>query len=878
MRWPRLRLATVTEDEAEQEETQRASQEHEAIEQEQEETQHASQDADHPVVFIPSAEHSSSSEHARASVLPEPPTAEHEQTAEPEETPEPEPTTEPVPEQTTIEPLETTTTEPEVTTSDPVQATTTEPAEPSEPEPAQSELQQTGTEPEAAETPPPPASVPNRSPCRVLRLTCSPGHRHEHYRHASSSGPGQAVPPRTPRAAPVTATSTTAKPPAVAPDRASVRSQNARTATSSTSSRPAAVLPQLRVLRLCRRRTPPPPLNRIYSHFTNGSFQAAGKLVPEHKPSESRSHRPCSFFETMAEYRLSGAICVEMHKTQMEPSVSRSPTLALLPVGKLLSANSVAVEKPTFLLASLLGEAGASGARRPASRTCGCFRHGGFLPGGSCPGGGGRHAIGSGSGGSSCLRLLCSRLRRAWRLLPAAGVASGAAAPLSLALRPIRGSGLGLRARLRRLAGLGLLWRPHSPALGLALDGPRLALFARGLASLLEEGSTFRGFLRPPCPRPGLWPHSAAGTPSADSSDESLRPLRFPLWNSLGVYPAPNALTLAAYLARNPQPFERGPCPPPRREPGCAAFPFRGGPQLCRPRALRFRRPLLAGAPLVATATCTPVPSGCASACPRPNSGRVVPFPRPPLVGACCLRARRLRWLLFRLMEERSPKDYLRRWVLKTGVADPFVPHFLAAADLAEFGATVNLSTVPPDVVAGAGAAGGSDPRPPILVAWREGLEFRLGLKGLEAALPGRWLRRWDPTCSRLRNCGRSAAERVVAAQINAEASTETNKLRKIWPPAFGPSTRTSRQSKPSCRTRAAFWAPRWWPLSWTVKGHCRGGQGGEESPAVAKGLSAPSGPAIVSRSARARSPVRRPQSRPAAPPRPPARTSTGGP
>ncbi|KAJ4452919.1 hypothetical protein PAPYR_12753 [Paratrimastix pyriformis] len=31
---------------------------------------------------------------------------------------------------------------------------------------------------------------PTCSPCRVLRLTCSPGHRHEHYCHASSSGSG----------------------------------------------------------------------------------------------------------------------------------------------------------------------------------------------------------------------------------------------------------------------------------------------------------------------------------------------------------------------------------------------------------------------------------------------------------------------------------------------------------------------------------------------------------------------------------------------------------------------------------------------------------------------------------------------------------------
>ncbi|KAJ4452973.1 hypothetical protein PAPYR_12675 [Paratrimastix pyriformis] len=145
-----------------------------------------------------------------------------------------------------------------------------------------------------------------------------------------------------------------------------------------------------------------------------------------------------------------------------------------------------------------------------------------------------------------------------------------------------------------------------------------------------------------------------------------------------------------------------------------------------------------------------------------------------------------------------SYKDYLRRvGCLKTGVADPFVPHFplAAAVDLAEFGgATVNLSTVPPDVVARARellvAA-----IPDLRSEWPDeiadniqrscladmlrlpcprarGLELtRLGLKGLEAALPGRWLRRWDPTCSRLRNLW----------PINAEASTETNKLRKIW-------------------------------------------------------------------------------------------------
>ncbi|KAJ4452714.1 hypothetical protein PAPYR_13047 [Paratrimastix pyriformis] len=468
-----LRLDTVTEDEAEQEETQRASQEHEATEQEQEEIQHASQDADqhHPVVFIPSAEHSSSSEHARASVLPEPPTAEPE-APEPEQTTVPEQTTEPVPEQTTIEPLETTTTEPEVTTSDPVQATTTEPAEPSEPEPAQSELQQTGTEPEAAEQsvpgepeqlaepeqpaepeltpepeqtaapPPTPSKQPptpdrpsvvvacpsseteggfasqetarlhpaqdastgprlsrgplpfpdidpgnpaftaaagcwfNRcsqdasasgirafqnptcSPCRVLRLTCSPGHRHEHYCHASRSGSGSGFrasqnptcspghrhehdchasssgsgsgfrASQNPRAAPVTATSTTAKPPAVAPDRASVPPRTPRTATSSTSSVPPTTSSPHQPLSSSN--TAPPPLNRIYLvwqsetkevlKLTRQAFyeRIFPKLLASWFPSTNHLNRglivPVHFFETMAEYRLSGAICVEMHK------------------------------------------------------------------------------------------------------------------------------------------------------------------------------------------------------------------------------------------------------------------------------------------------------------------------------------------------------------------------------------------------------------------------------------------------------------------------------------------------------------------------------------------------------------------------------------
>ncbi|KAJ4459537.1 hypothetical protein PAPYR_4604 [Paratrimastix pyriformis] len=457
-----LRLDTVTEDEAEQEETQRASQEHEATEQEQEETQHASQDADqhHPVVFIPSAEHSSSSEHARASVLPEPPTAEPEETPEPEQTTVPEQTTEPVPEQTTIEPLETTTTEPEVTTSDPVQATTTEPAEPSEPEPAQSELQQTGTEPEAAEqsvpgepeqlaepeqpaepeltpepeqtaappptpskqppqrrTAPPSSSLapppkpragspgyqevrsrspdidpgnpaftaaagcwfnrcsqdasasgirafqnPTCSPC-VLRLTCSPGHRHEHYCHASSSGSGSGF-----RASQNPTCSfghrhehdchasssgsgsgfRASQNPTCSPGHRHEHDCHASSSGSGSGFRasqnhvqprspPRARLQSLqqwlRIELPCLPERPAPP--RVPRHqiylvwqsetkevlkLTRQAFyeRIFPKLLASWFPSTNHLNRglivPVHFFETMAEYRLSGAICVELHK------------------------------------------------------------------------------------------------------------------------------------------------------------------------------------------------------------------------------------------------------------------------------------------------------------------------------------------------------------------------------------------------------------------------------------------------------------------------------------------------------------------------------------------------------------------------------------
>ncbi|KAJ4452643.1 hypothetical protein PAPYR_13136 [Paratrimastix pyriformis] len=406
-----LRLDTVTEDEAEQEETQRASQEHEATEQEQEEIQHASQDADqhHPVVFIPSAEHSSSSEHARASVLPEPPTA------EPEETPEPEQTT--VPEQTT---------EP---------ATTTEPAEPSEPEPAQSELQQTGTEPEAAEQsvpgepeqlaepeqpaepeltpepeqtaapPPTPSKQPptpdrpsvvvacpsseteggfasqetarlhpaqdastgprlsraftaaagcwfNRcsqdasasgirafqnptcSPCRVLRLTCSPGHRHEHYCHASSSGSGSGFrASQNPTCSPGHRHEHDCHASSSGSGSGFRASQNHVQPRSPPRARLQSLQQWLRIELPCLPERPAPP--RVPRHqiylvwqsetkevlkLTRQAFyeRIFPKLLASWFPSTNHLNRglivPVHFFETMAEYRLSGAICVELHK------------------------------------------------------------------------------------------------------------------------------------------------------------------------------------------------------------------------------------------------------------------------------------------------------------------------------------------------------------------------------------------------------------------------------------------------------------------------------------------------------------------------------------------------------------------------------------
>ncbi|KAJ4453879.1 hypothetical protein PAPYR_11542 [Paratrimastix pyriformis] len=169
------------------------------------------------------------------------------------------------------------------------------------------------------------------------------------------------------------------------------------------------------------------------------------------------------------------------------------------------------------------------------------------------------------------------------------------------------------------------------------------------------------------------------------------------------------------------------------------------------------------------------------------------------------------------------------------------------------------------------------------------GLELtRLGLKGLEAALPGAVAEALGPD---LQPAAQLVAGRllervrpligdclstlgVVAAQINAEASTETNKLRKIWAAVV------------SCPSQAA--GPCAASLGPEVvaaqldgqKATVEGDKVERASPAVAKGLSAPSGPAIVSRSARARSPVRRPRVSTgcASSPSGPAPSSTGGP
>ncbi|KAJ4452573.1 hypothetical protein PAPYR_13219 [Paratrimastix pyriformis] len=160
----------------------------------------------------------------------------------------------------------------------------------------------------------PPPHVQPRSPPRALlpRLqqwlrvglpclpepTCSPGHRHEHDCHASSSGSGSGF--RASQNAPHRHEFHVISP-----------SHNFESSSASVvvEHRPPAPQSDLRlaigdkVLKLTRQAF----YERIFpkllaSWFPSTNHLNRGLIVPVH------------FFETMAEYRLSGAICVEMHK------------------------------------------------------------------------------------------------------------------------------------------------------------------------------------------------------------------------------------------------------------------------------------------------------------------------------------------------------------------------------------------------------------------------------------------------------------------------------------------------------------------------------------------------------------------------------------
>ncbi|KAJ4452578.1 hypothetical protein PAPYR_13213 [Paratrimastix pyriformis] len=184
-----------------------------------------------------------------------------------------------------------------------------------------------------------------------------------------------------------------------------------------------------------------------------------------------------------------------------EPSVSvpmetmcvnaaMSPTLALLPVGKLLSANSVAVEKADLSLGQFAG-ARLSAAPAPpvpdvprpappavvsatvaSSPVAPAPVAAAVTPSAPAPA-----ALLPAAGVAPLLPAAGVA-----PLLPAAGVASGAAAPALPS--PFVQSGAPASASARASSstpgGAGVALAPPLPALGLALDGPRLALFARG--------------------------------------------------------------------------------------------------------------------------------------------------------------------------------------------------------------------------------------------------------------------------------------------------------------------------------------------------------------------------------------------------------------
>ncbi|KAJ4453211.1 hypothetical protein PAPYR_12392 [Paratrimastix pyriformis] len=370
-----LRLDTVTEDEAEQEETQRASQEHEATEQEQEEIQHASQDADqhHPATTTEPAEPSepepaqselqqtgTEPEAAEQSVPGEPEQlAEPEQPAEPELTPEPEQTAAPPPTPSKQPP----------NAGPPLRRrrlpllrnrgrvrlprncpTPSRPRRQHRP-PGYQEVRSRSPDIDPGN----PAFTaaagcwfnrcsqdasasgirafqnPTCSPCRVLRLTCSPGHRHEHYCHASSSGSGSGFrASQNPTCSPghrhehdCHASSSgsgsgfrASQNPTCSPGHRHEHDCKASSSGSGSSFRASQNAPHRHEFHVISpshnfesssasvvvEHRPPAPQSLLASWFPSTNHLNRGLIVPVH------------FFETMAEYRLSGAICVEMHK------------------------------------------------------------------------------------------------------------------------------------------------------------------------------------------------------------------------------------------------------------------------------------------------------------------------------------------------------------------------------------------------------------------------------------------------------------------------------------------------------------------------------------------------------------------------------------
>ncbi|KAJ4453651.1 hypothetical protein PAPYR_11820 [Paratrimastix pyriformis] len=145
---------------------------------------------------------------------------------------------------------------------------------------------------------------PTCSPC-VLRLTCSPGHRHEHYCHASSSGSGSGF-----RASQNPTCSFGHR------HEHDCHASSSGSGSGFRASQNPTCSPGHRHEHDCK----------ASSSGSGSSFRASQNAPHRHEfhllaswfPSTNHLNRglivPVHFFETMAEYRLSGAICVELHK------------------------------------------------------------------------------------------------------------------------------------------------------------------------------------------------------------------------------------------------------------------------------------------------------------------------------------------------------------------------------------------------------------------------------------------------------------------------------------------------------------------------------------------------------------------------------------